>query len=195
MEAPKKSAQAPALAPDATPAATSVPAPVPAPSADAGAAAAQEQTRWLNENEQLMWLELREFARGLPRALDRQLLEDADVSGVEYSILAAVSESSQGALRSGDLAATLGWERSRVSHLLKRMESRGFLHRCAARSDGRGQEIALTQAGWEKIRGAAPGHVTMVREVIFDPRTPAAQNQLLETLILIRHAAEERGLW
>lgn len=151
--------------------------------------------RWLSAQEQLIWLELREFANGLPRAIDRQLMRDSDVSGVEYSILSVVSEAGEEKVRSGDLAAKLGWERSRVSHLLKRIEARGLIHRCATSGDGRGQEISLTQAGWDKIRGAAPGHVTMVRETIFDPLTPEQQGQLFDMLTSIRNAAEERGLW
>lgn len=153
------------------------------------------QTRWLSLDEQALWLELREFAKGLPRAIDRQLSADSDVSGGEYAILAVVSEAGADAVRSGDLAAKLGWERSRVSHLLRRMEARGLIHRCAASSDGRGQDIALTDAGWEKIHSAAPGHVTMVRETIFDPLTPEQQAQLHDALTSIRAAAEERGLW
>ena len=156
---------------------------------------AMEETRWLTIEEQQLWLELREFAKGLPRTIDRQLLHDSDVSGVEYSILAAVSEAEDTVVRSGDLAAKLGWERSRVSHLLRRMESRGLLHRCAASADGRGQDVSLTDDGWDTIRSAAPGHVTMVREVVFDPLTPEQQGQLLEALVSIRGAAEDRGLW
>ena len=163
--------------------------------ARAGHGDVQPQTRWLSTQEQQLWLELLEFAKGLPRAIDRQLLHDSDVSGVEYSILAAVSEAAATGVRSGDLAAKLGWERSRVSHLLRRMESRGLLHRCAASADGRGQDVSLTDAGWDKIRSAAPGHVTMVREVVFDPLAPQQQKHLLEALVGIRGAAESRGLW
>lgn len=154
-----------------------------------------QETRWLSDEEQRLWLELREFANGLPRAIDRQLLADSDVSGVEYAVLAVISEADNRQMRSGDLAAKLGWERSRVSHLLKRMESKALISRCAASCDGRGQDIALTQTGWDKIHGAAPGHVTMVRETIFDPLSCEQQQQLFEALTRIRHAAEDRGLW
>lgn len=156
---------------------------------------ALEPTRWLSAQEQQLWLELLEFARGLPRAIDRQLSRDSDVSGVEYSILAVISEAPCEFVRSGDLAAQLGWERSRVSHLLRRMEARNLLRRCAASADGRGQDIALTEVGWEKIRTAAPLHVSMVRETIFDPLTTAQQQQLLDMLTRIRGTAEKSGLW
>ncbi|MBP2411324.1 DNA-binding MarR family transcriptional regulator [Arthrobacter stackebrandtii] len=169
--------------------------PVPEPQEGQRQGPEQRETRWLSAQEQAIWLELREFAKGLPRAIDRQLLQDSDVSGVEYAVLAVISEAGCEQMRSGDLAAQLGWDRSRVSHLLKRMESRGLLHRCTASADGRGQDISLTDSGWEKIRSAAPGHVTMVRETIFDPLKPDQQAQLFEALTSIRRAAEERGLW
>lgn len=153
------------------------------------------EPRWLSAREQQLWLELREFSDGLSRATDRQLALDADLSGVEYAVLAAVSEAPPEGVRSGDLAAILSWDRSRVSHLLRRMETKGFLGRCAASGDGRGQEISLTPAGWDKIRSAAPGHVTMVRETIFDPLSVAQQEQLLAAICAIRQAASDKGLW
>ncbi|MHA7305040.1 MarR family winged helix-turn-helix transcriptional regulator [Arthrobacter sp. TMN-49] len=166
----------------------------PETTADATAEAAVEP-RWLSAHERELWLELREFTIGLPRAIDRQLSQDSSVSGGEFAILAAVSEAPPEGVRSSDLAAILAWERSRVSHLLRRMEARGLVGRCAASSDGRGQEISLTEAGWAKVRSAAPGHVTMVRETIFDPLTVEQQEQLLVAIRSIRHAVTGRGLW
>ena len=162
----------------------------PESSAEAGA-----ETRWLSAQEQQLWLELREFSAGLSRCIDRQLSQDADLSGVEYSVLAAVSEAPPEGVRSGYLAAILAWDRSRVSHLLRRMEAKGFIDRCAASDDGRGQEITLTEAGWDKVHSAAPGHVTMVRETIFDPLSVEQQEHLIAAFRDIRQAATDRGLW
>ncbi|WP_038171207.1 MarR family winged helix-turn-helix transcriptional regulator [Tomitella biformata] len=153
------------------------------------------EPRWLSADEQGLWLELREFASGLPRALDRQLSADSSLSSGEYAILAAVSEAAAGSVRSGDLAAGLQWDRSRVSHLLRRMETRGVVERCAAAGDGRGQVISLTAEGWKVLRAAAPGHVSLVREAVFDPLTEAEQQALGEYLGKIRAALAERGLW
>lgn len=161
------------------------------PSADAH----ESQTRWLSANEQTIWLELRDFVSGLPRVIDRQLNQDAGMSGGEYAVLAAVSEAPPEGVRSGDLARMLDWEKSRVSHLLRRMEAKGLIHRCAASADGRGQEITLTPEGWDTVRRTAPGHVTMVRETIFDPLTHAELEQLRSSLQKIRSAAIAGGLW
>lgn len=158
--------------------------------------------RWLSVDEQRLWLELREFASGLPRAIDRQLSTDSALSSGEYAILAALSDVVQpagsggpGGLRSGDLAAGLQWDRSRVSHLLRRMETRGLIGRCAADGDGRGQVISLTEQGWAVLRAAAPGHVGLVRETVFDPLAPDELAALQASLGKIRAALEARGLW
>lgn len=153
------------------------------------------ETRWLNATEQELWLEFREFLWGFPSAMDRQLNRDAGLSSGEYAVLAAVSEADASRMRSGDLACALKWDRSRVSHLLRRMETKGLVTRCAASGDGRGQDIMLTDAGWETIRATAPDHVSFVRETLFDSISPDEQDQLRLTLAKIREAVVSRELW
>ena len=152
-------------------------------------------TRWLSTDEQDLWLELREFVSGMPRAVDRQLSRDSNLSGVEYAVLAAISQAPPDGVRSGDLAAILEWEKSRVSHLLRRMECKSLVGRCAVSADGRGQEISLTDGGWAAVNVAAPGHVTLVRETVFDPLTASELAHLRASLQKIRAAAVKKGLW
>lgn len=153
------------------------------------------QPRWLDEREKEVWLALREFIWGFPAAVDRQLQRDSDLSIVEYSVLAALSECPRSRKRSGDLASDLGWERSRLSHLVKRMETKGVVERAHSDEDGRGQEIVLTDAGWQLIREAAPGHVTFVREAVFDPLSREEQDVLARALDRIRNRVADDGLW
>lgn len=153
------------------------------------------QPRWLDEREKEVWLALREFIWGFPAAVDRQLQRDSDLSIVEYSVLAELSECPGSRKRSGDLASDLGWERSRLSHLVKRMETKGVVERAHSDQDGRGQEIVLTDAGWALIREAAPGHVTFVREAVFDPLSQEEQDVLASALDRIRDRITGDGLW
>jgi len=67
------------------------------------------------------------------------------------------------------LGQELNWEQSRLSHLLTRMERRGFVTREDCPGDGRGALVVLTPAGRAAIQSAAPGHVAAVRRLIFDP--------------------------
>lgn len=155
----------------------------------------EKATRWLSEEEQGTWLAIREFMWGYPAALDRQNARDSGLSTGEYSVLATLSEAEGHQLRAGDAAADLGWERSRLSHLLRRMEGKGLIERVASKCDGRGQDVILTGAGWDAIREAAPDHVSFVRETIFDPLTEEEQDTLARALRKVREATIQHGLW
>jgi DNA-binding MarR family transcriptional regulator len=65
------------------------------------------------------------------------------------------------------LATTIGWERSRLSHHLQRMAGRGFVERVRSDADGRATDALLTEAGWKALRSAAPKHVAWVRRLVF----------------------------
>ncbi|WP_334173325.1 MarR family winged helix-turn-helix transcriptional regulator [Sinomonas sp.] len=151
------------------------------------------ERRWLDAREREVWLALRHLLWSLQPAVDRQLLRDSGLSGPEYSVLATLSEDPQGMVRSGTAARMLGWGRSRLSHLLRRMEAKGLIARSCSPDDGRGQDIALTPAGRNAIVEAAPGHVEFVRSVVFDPLTPEQQDALREACRRISTAIESSG--
>lgn len=134
---------------------------------------ATPEPSWLDEREKDVWLALRRLLWGLPPAIDRQLTRDSNLSGPEYSVLATLSECADGVLRSGTAAQELGWERSRLSHILRRMEAKGLVSRTCSADDARGQDVHLTDAGREAITEAAPGHVAFVRRAVFDQLSPA----------------------
>jgi DNA-binding MarR family transcriptional regulator len=148
---------------------------------------------WLDKREREVWLALRHLLWGLQPAVDRQLQRDAGLSGPEYSVLATLSEDPHGVVRAGAAARNLGWGRSRLSHLLRRMESKGLISRACSPEDGRGQDIALTPAGRNAIAEAAPGHVEFVRSIVFDPLTAEQQEALREACQRISSAIEASG--
>jgi len=63
----------------------------------------------------------------------------------------------------------VGWDRSRISHQLSRMEHRGLVTREPCPDDARGSIVRLTPAGRSAIEAAAPNHVTTVRRFFLDP--------------------------
>jgi DNA-binding MarR family transcriptional regulator len=148
--------------------------------AESKAGESSAQPRWLDEDEKHMWLALRRLMWGLTPAIDRQLTRDSGLSGPEYSVLATLSECPDGVLRSGTAAQELGWERSRLSHILRRMEAKGLVSRSCSADDARGQDVHLTERGRAAIVEAAPGHVEFVRRTVFDPLTPEQQRLLGE---------------
>ncbi|MCP2167882.1 MarR family winged helix-turn-helix transcriptional regulator [Goodfellowiella coeruleoviolacea] len=136
------------------------------------------ETRWLDDDEQRVWLGVVAFATRLPAALDAQLQQDAGMTHFEYHVMAVLAAASGGNLRPGDIAKAVGSSLSRVSHLLRRLEDKGWIRRTADPDDSRYSFAALTEAGHEKMTQAGPGHVATVRRLVFDALTPAQQRQL-----------------
>lgn len=125
-------------------------------------------TRWLDEDEARLWRAYRELTGGLQRAMERQLERDAGISGADYAVLAPLSEADDGVLRMRELGRAVGWDRSRLSHQVRRMEKRGLVAREECLDDARGAMVRLTATGREVVEAAAPEHVETVRRYFFD---------------------------
>jgi DNA-binding MarR family transcriptional regulator len=110
--------------------------------------------------------------------VNRQLQADAGLSHPDFHVLNALSDSPGQRLRLSDLAVRIGWERSRVSHQVLRMEGRGLVDRLPSTTDARATEAVLTTAGRAALRRASPGHVALVKTMFFDGLDP----ELLEPL-------------
>lgn len=136
--------------------------------------------RWLNEREARMWRAYLGMRRSIDQALDQQLAEFG-LSSADYALLVPLSESADGVLRARELARAVGWDRSRLSHQLRRMEQRGLVTRFGCPSDARGTMIGLTDEGRRIVERAAPGHVATVRRHFVDRLTPEQVDQLAET--------------
>jgi DNA-binding MarR family transcriptional regulator len=125
-------------------------------------------TRWLSEPEQRAWRGLLQMTTRLEAQLNRELQETSGLSLADYDVLVPLSEAPQGRLRVFELASDLGWERSRLSHHLTRMQRRGLIAREDCDADRRGAFVVLTGAGRSAIDRAAPAHVETVRRLVFE---------------------------
>lgn len=121
-----------------------------------------------------------ETADQLRSALGARLQSESGVSTGDYAVLLALSEAPGHRLRSSDLAAHIGWERSRLSHHLGRMEQRALIRREECLTDNRGAEIALAAAGAEAYRQANVPHLHAIRELFIDALTPQQLASALE---------------
>jgi DNA-binding MarR family transcriptional regulator len=83
-------------------------------------------------------------------------------------------------MRLFELAEVLGWEKSRLSHHIARMERRGLVTKERCDSDGRGAFAVVTDQGRAEIEAAAPGHVAEVRRLFIDHLTPAQLDTLAD---------------
>lgn len=133
----------------------------------------------ISEQEWKVWRAFYSMRRQLDRAIDAQLHCDAGISAPDYEILLALSESPDKRLRSRDLAAVIGWERSRISHQVTRMEARKLVRRAECQDDLRGTWVELTPEGRRAILGAMRQHVSTIRELFFDVLTDHEKTALL----------------
>jgi len=99
--------------------------------------------------------------------LNRQLQEDSDLSHPDYHVLVALSRADGGRLQLSDLASTIGWELSRLSHHLQRMTARGLTERLRSTTDGRATDAVITAAGRDALAAVAPRHAAFVRDLFF----------------------------
>ena len=125
-------------------------------------------TRWLDDREIGAWIRLAAILELLPGALESQLKRDSDLSHFEYWVLAMLSEAPDRTLRMSELAGRTSATLPRLSHVAQRLEDRGFIARVSCPSDRRATNAQLTDAGWDKVVQAAPGHVANVRDLVVD---------------------------
>jgi DNA-binding MarR family transcriptional regulator len=127
--------------------------------------------RQLNHREWGAWLQLVGTFTLLPAALDSQLQRDAGMSHFEFGVMAALSRQSGRSLQLKDLAVVANGSLSRLSHVISRLEGRGWVRR-ASGAKGRATHAVLTDEGYRKLMEAGPVHFREVRRLVFDVLTP-----------------------
>jgi DNA-binding MarR family transcriptional regulator len=124
--------------------------------------------QWLAPSELAAWLSVVRLITRLPWAIDSQLQHDADLSMIEYMTMAMLADAPERTMRMSVLAEQASASLSRLSHLVKRLESRGYVRREPDPVDGRFTNAILLPAGMHKMESAAPSHVAYVRHLVVD---------------------------
>lgn len=141
-------------------------------------------TRWLEGREADAWRAVRDLGQPLWTALGRDLQRDSGLSPADYQVLVVLSAIPDGVLSYRELADATGWEKSRLSHHLTRMEQRNLVQRQECPGDARSANLLLTPSGRSAIERAAPGHVASVRRLLIDRLSP----EQIDTLAAIGEA-------
>lgn len=129
-------------------------------------------TRWLNDQELEAWLKLAGVMLKLGPTLDSQLLRDSDMTHFDYLCLAMLSERDDRTLRMSELAGQVNASLSRLSHVITKLEGRGWVCRQPSPESKRVTLVRLTDEGWNVLVKAAPGHVETVRDLVFEDLAP-----------------------
>jgi DNA-binding MarR family transcriptional regulator len=156
----------------------------------AGSAVAR---RRMTAAELATWRALIDTTAELRRILGAQLLQETSLSPADYQVLLALSEADGRRLRSSELAATIDWERSRLSHHLARMERRGLIRRDDCATDSRGAEVSITDDGAGMFRGATAPHMRAIKKHFADALTPEQFEALAGVLRALQSHLGVRG--
>lgn len=108
------------------------------------------------------WRALIDTTGELRKVVSAELLVTS-LSPADYHVLLALTESPGKRMRSSELAETIDWERSRLSHHLSRMERRGLIRRDDCATDSRGAEVSPTTEGTRLFRRATVPHTRSIK--------------------------------
>jgi DNA-binding MarR family transcriptional regulator len=137
------------------------------------------KTLWLDTEQREAWRSFTLMQLQLFAFLGRELTASG-LAYQDYVVLAELSDRPENRARFSELGQQLGWEKSRVSHHIARMEKRGLVARVKCETDLRGAFVAMTEEGRAAIAAAAPAHVETVRRQFIDLLTPGQLQTLAE---------------
>jgi DNA-binding MarR family transcriptional regulator len=129
------------------------------------------EPRWLNADERRAWLALLSINTMLPAALDTQLHTAGKLSLFDYNVMAMLSEAEGRFLPMSQLAARTSSSLSRLSHVVTKLEKRGWMERRPHPGDARVTTAHLSDAGMATLVALAPAHVEAVRTKFLDALT------------------------
>lgn len=121
------------------------------------------EAQWLSDEEMTVWRSYIVSTLMLRQRLHRELVDQRDVSLIDYEVLVCLSAADGGAMRMTELATMLGSTKSRLSHQIGRMEAAGLVRRLRQFGDRRGVAAQLTEEGARLLERSAPVHVDGVR--------------------------------
>jgi len=123
--------------------------------------------RWLTPDEEAAW---RAFRRMLVAVTERTTkdLSPTNLSMPDYDVLSTLADRADHRWGLREMAEKMEWSRSRLSHQISRMQTRGLVDRLPDDTDRRGVVLQLTPAGLAALREATSTHLASVRRRFVD---------------------------
>lgn len=122
----------------------------------------------------------------LRHAIERQLRDAGDLSYVQFQLLARLGDAPGGSRRMTDLADGVVYSRSGLTYQAGLLEKAGLVARAPAPDDERGVTVTITDAGRQRLARVFPGHVEVVRRMLFEPLSAGDVRRLAELLQPVR---------
>jgi DNA-binding MarR family transcriptional regulator len=130
----------------------------------------------LSPEERALWHAIKTLGDSACLAVARDLTAQTDISGADFAVLSRVLELGDGTLSQRALLASLGWDKSRLSHQLRRMAERGLVARDLP---GEVPSVALSEAGRAALSCAYPVHAAAIRARALRHVRPAERAALI----------------
>jgi DNA-binding MarR family transcriptional regulator len=140
----------------------------------------------LSEDEAKLWHAWKRAGEAVMNGVARDIAEGTGLSGADFGVLSRLADLGPGELRQQDLAESMRWDKSRLSHQLTRMQNRGFITRRPA--DGRGIIVVMTPAGRKALAPARGIHARSVQRHLVAKLTAAKRKVLLAICERLRDA-------
>jgi len=137
----------------------------------------------LSKVEHQIWDAWRRTTDSVNARIESDLLAASGLSAPDFEVLFRLSELGKGALHQHEIRRALGWEKSRLSRHLTRMEERGLVLRKGARVSGSGAvEVSITVEGRKVLRAAKPHHGDAIRRHFLEALSRADRAVLVRVL-------------
>ncbi|MER7837768.1 MarR family winged helix-turn-helix transcriptional regulator [Streptomyces sp. NPDC096040] len=142
----------------------------------------------LNDAEMELWHLWKQAAEAIRARVADDVSAATGLSDPDFGVLTRVAELGHGLLRQNELASSMGWHRSRLSHHLTRMEQRALVTR---RPTEGGVEVLITDQGRAAVAKARPLHAAAVRRHLLDQVPRESLSALRD--VLARLASRSRA--
>jgi DNA-binding MarR family transcriptional regulator len=122
----------------------------------------------LDEAQLRAYFGLMDVAGLLRHKVEQQLRASANLTYVQFKVLARLGlDSPTGSLRMTELADEVVYSRSGLTYQAAQMEQAGWVQRGPSPDDDRGVTVTITDSGRERLALALPGHIEVLRELLF----------------------------
>ena len=123
----------------------------------------------LDRDQLAAYFALIEVSSLLRHAVEQQLREAGDLSYVQFQLLARLGDAPDGSHRMTDLADGVVYSRSGLTYQAGLLEKAGLVTRAPSPEDERVVQVAITDAGRERLARVFPGHIEVIQELLLKP--------------------------
>lgn len=121
-------------------------------------------------------------------AVEQQLRDAGDLSYVQFQLLATLGDAPDGSRRMTELADGVVYSRSGLTYQVGLLVGAGLVTRSPSEEDERGVTVTLTDAGRGALAAVFPGHIEVLRQLLFD----ALAQDDIESLARVLTKARDR---